>query len=75
MEHTPEQQDIIKRIGDVNKRIDEVTAENQANQVAVANSLIDAARALTSTIQQSAEIHRLCIEHGNLFREYLDTLM
>ncbi len=82
MEHTPEQQNIIRRIGDVNKRIDEATAAHRALQAAEARGFADATQALAGAVQalagtmdRTAEIHRLCREHGDLFREYLDTLL
>jgi hypothetical protein len=76
MEYTPAQRDIIRRIGDVNKRINEATAAQEAVQATVeAVALSGAVRALTDTMNRSAEIHRLCREHSDLFREFLDTLV
>jgi hypothetical protein len=88
MEHTPEQRAIIQRIGEVNRRIDEAVAEQQAARAAetrghtdTAQGLIEAARGLAAAIEEggeiqrrSAEIHQLCRQHGDLFREFLDTL-
>lgn len=74
MEHTPEQLDLIRRMGEVSKRIDEVAAEHRTLKVEEARGLADALTALLNGVDRSAEMHRLCRQSGDLFREYLDTL-
>ncbi len=71
---TPEQRAIVERIGEVNRRIDAAAAAQEDAQTSEAVALSAAVQALTGAMTRSAEIHRLCRQHGDLFREYLDTL-
>jgi predicted transcriptional regulator len=78
MKHTPEQRDIIRRIHEVNTQIEEITAAHDEFQIAeteILAALGSTLRALTATMERTAEMHRLCREHGELFRKYLDTLL
>lgn len=74
MEYTPEQRAIIQRIGDVNKRLDEAMVRSREAHATAGHDLLDAVRALTDAIDRSTEITALCLQHGDLFREFLDTL-
>jgi hypothetical protein len=49
-------------------------AAQEDAQTSEAVALSAAVQALTGAMTRSAEIHRLCRQHGDLFREYLDTL-
>jgi hypothetical protein len=49
-------------------------AEHRMAHAAAGQNLIDAVTALTTAIRQSNEIGVLFTQHGDLFREFLDTL-
>jgi hypothetical protein len=74
MEYTAEQRDLIRRIGEVSARMDQLMAEHRMAHAAAGQNLIDAVTALTTAIRQSNEIGVLFTQHGDLFREFLDTL-
>lgn len=74
MNYTDEQQALIRRIGEVSARMDQVMAEHRAAHAAAGQNLINAVTALTDAIRQSNEIGVLFAQHGDLFREFLDTL-
>jgi hypothetical protein len=75
MEHTPEQRDIIRRIAETNKQIDEASRALNTRHTIAAEALTVAAQAVRAAMDRSVEIHRLCLQHGELFRAYLDTLL
>jgi len=74
MEYTEEQHALIQRMGEVSARMDQLMAEHRAAHAVAGQNLIDAVTALTTAIRQSNEIGFLFTQHGDLFREFLDTL-
>jgi len=74
MDYTAEQQVLIRRINEVSARIDHLMMEHRMVHNAAGKDLIDAVTALQIAIQQSNEIGVLFTQHGDLFREFLDTL-
>ena len=74
MTYTEQQLAIIRRVGEISARIRAVAAAHRTAQADEARHLIDAITALTNAINRSAEMGRLCEEHGDAFREFLDTL-
>jgi len=74
MNYNEEQRAIIRRMGDISARIRETAAAHAVAQAEEAQHLIDAITALTNAMNRSAEMHRLATEHGDAFREFLDTL-
>lgn len=75
MDYSAEQREIIRRMGEVSREMDQMAEENRTAQTATARNLIDAVTALTDAMRYSAEMGRLCRQHGDLFREFLDTLL
>lgn len=68
MDYSPEQRDLIRRMGALSREMDLMAARNlRAHSTAV--------EALTAALNHSAEMHKLCTQHGDLFREFLDTLL
>lgn len=74
MNYTTEQLALIRRMGEVSSRIDQTMTRHRAANAAAGQNLIDAVTALTQAIQQSNELDVLSKQHGDLFREFLDTL-
>jgi hypothetical protein len=74
MEHTPEQHDIIRRIGEATARFDEAAEAQVAAEAEVGRDLIDIATKMIAAINRTGELVRLNRICGDLFREYLDTL-
>jgi len=74
MNYTPEQRAIIQRIGEISARFDATVASHREAQVAAGRNLIDAVAALTTAIERSNELMPLFLQHGDAFREFLDTL-
>jgi hypothetical protein len=74
MTYTEEQRAIIRRIGEVSAQLDATAAAHREAQQAAARGLIDAVTTLTIAINQAAEIGALNQRHGDLWREFLDTL-
>lgn len=68
MDYSPEQRDLIRRMGEVSREMDMMATRNLASHS-------PAVEALTAALNYSAEMHRLCTQHGDLFREFLDTLL
>lgn len=69
MDYTPEQQELIRRMIEISARIDQLGAAYAAQPVAP-----DPVAALTTAIRHANESGALCRQHGQLFREFLDTL-
>ena len=74
MEYSSEQHDIIRRIGELSARIDQTMTAHHAAQGAAARNLAELGNALIAAIDHAAEITSLCRQHGDLWREFLDTL-
>jgi hypothetical protein len=74
MDYTPQQRAIITRIGEISAQLDATLIRHHANQAAAGRSMIDAVTALTDAINRAAEIGELTQRHGDLWREFLDTL-
>jgi hypothetical protein len=74
MEYTPEQRDLIRRIGEVSAQMNSAASENTAALENSGDRLIDAARELSAAMRQTRRTEQLFTEWGDLFREFLDTL-
>jgi hypothetical protein len=81
MEYSPEQREIVRRLGDISARFYAMRAAHMNSQTTIANSLIDAVNgmqaaitALNVTIRQSIELAVIFQEYGDAWREFLDTL-
>jgi hypothetical protein len=81
VDYSPEQRDIIRRLGEVSREMDRVAEAEliaqTATTTAISNagqSLLTAIESLQATLRYSAEIHKLGKQHGDLFREFLDSL-
>jgi hypothetical protein len=74
MIYSPEQLAIIRRMGEISMRIRDAAAAHRAAQAEEASHLIDAVAALRRAIERGEEMGRLTAEHGDAFREFLDTL-
>lgn len=74
MEYTAEQLALIRRMGEISARMNQLMIEHHAAHTDAAQNLVDAITALTTAIQQSSEVLALFTQHGDLFREFLDTL-
>jgi hypothetical protein len=74
MEHTPEQRDIIRRMTETSKQLDEACLLHGRALSEVTDALTAASRAMAAAMDRSAEMHRLGLQHGELFRAYLATL-
>jgi hypothetical protein len=74
MTYTPEQRALIQRIGEISQRFNETLRRQQEAQLAEGQHLIDAVTALTAAMNRSRELMPLFQQHGDAFREFLDTL-
>jgi hypothetical protein len=74
MTYTAEQRDIIQRIGDLSARFDAAVAAHHASQTAIGRNLIDITTAMLAAINQTGELVTIQKQHGDAFREFLDTL-
>jgi hypothetical protein len=74
MDYTPQQRAIITRIGEISAELDATLVRHRAAQAEAGRSILDAATALTDAINRAAEIGELTQRHGDLWREFLDTL-
>jgi hypothetical protein len=76
MAYTPQQLEIIRRMADLSKQINETAAAHRRAQSVEPRKLrfSDAIASLEIAMNYSTEMHRLCTEHGDAFREFLDTL-
>jgi hypothetical protein len=72
--YSAEQIAIIRRMGDISARIRDAAAAHSAAQAEEATHLVDAITALHRAMNRSEEMLRLTTEHGDAFREFLDTL-
>jgi hypothetical protein len=74
LDYTLEQRAIIRRIGEVSTQINETVAAHKTAQINTARDMLDAVTALTAAIDRSNELLPLFLRHGDLWREFLDTL-
>ena len=74
MPYTQEQRELIRRIGEVSAQMRATVASHQAAQLTAARNMLDAATALTAAIDRSNELLPLFLHHGDLWREFLDSL-
>jgi hypothetical protein len=74
MNYSTEQLAIIRRMGDISARIRDTAAAHRAAQAEEARHLIDAITALRRAMDRNEEMGQLTAEHGDAFREFLDTL-
>ena len=74
MDYTPEQRAIITRIGEVSTRYHTMLERHRTAQVQAGQTLVEAAVAVAVAIERSNELAPLFREHGDLFREFLDSL-
>jgi len=72
--YTPEQRAIIARMGDISARYHETVRRHQVAQLETGQKMLDAVSALTAAIDRSNELTTLFLQHGDAFREFLDTL-
>jgi hypothetical protein len=74
MEYNDEQRAIIRRMGEISARLDAAMEADRAAHAAVRLNLLNFSTELAAVIRRSNEIGTLQREHGNAFREFLDTL-
>ena len=74
MTYTEQQLAIIRHMGEISSQIRAAAAARRSAQMAEAQHMVDAITALNNAMDYSAEMGRLCEEHGDAFREFLDTL-
>jgi hypothetical protein len=72
--HTPEQRAIIARMGALSTRINSALAADAEEYGKMRLDLLNISTSLAAAMRRSNEIHTLCQQHGDAFREYLDTL-
>jgi len=74
LNYSAEQLAIIARMGELSRRIRDAGAAHDRAQIEEGEHLIDAITALRNAMNRSVEMNRLTAEHGDAFREFLDTL-
>jgi len=74
MEYNDEQRALIQRMGEISARLDELMAADRAAHERVSLSIRDLGAELLAAIHRSNEIGTLQRQHGDAFREFLDTL-
>jgi hypothetical protein len=81
MDYSDEQRTLIRRIGEMSARIAQARAQHRSAQAAqvealsdMANGLNAAIAGLTRALEHSDELTVLVQQHGDLWREFLDTL-
>jgi len=72
--HTEEQRQIIRRMGELSAQLDVAVEANHVANTAITHKLDDLGTELNAAMQRLNEIHTLAAEHGRLFRECLSTL-
>jgi hypothetical protein len=73
-DYTEEQRAIIRRMGAITVRIDIAMEADRVAHVTMSHELVNLGTELSAAMRRSKEIHRLCTEHGDALREFLDTL-
>jgi hypothetical protein len=74
MTYTDEQRAIIARMGKISRRFDETAVNHHAAQAQAGHDLIDLATRMLAVINQTGALVTLNKQHGDAFREFLDTL-
>jgi len=74
MEYNDEQRAIIRRMGEISARLDAAMEADRAAHERVSLDIVNLSAALIAAIQRSNEIGTLQRQHGDAFREFLDTL-
>jgi len=74
MTYTEEQRAIIARMGEISRRFDEAAINHHATQSQLGHDLVDLAARMLDAINQTGELVTLNKQHGDAFREFLDTL-
>jgi hypothetical protein len=74
MTYTEEQRAIIRRMGAITERVNVAMEADRIAHVAMSHELVNLGTELSAAMRRSTEIHRLLAEHGDAFREFLDTL-
>ena len=74
MDYTPEQRAIIARMSDLSTRYHAPVARQRDAQARAGQTMIDAVAALTAAMERSNELTTLFLEHGDAFREFMDSL-
>jgi hypothetical protein len=74
MEYTDQQRAIIRRMGEISARLDAAMESSRAAHGNMRMDLLNFATELAAAWRRSEEIHALARDHGNAFREFLDTL-
>ena len=74
MAYTDQQLAIIHHMGDISARVRAAAVAHRTAQEEEARHLVDAITALRRAMDRNTEMYRLAIEHGDAFREFLDTL-
>jgi hypothetical protein len=74
MEYNDEQRAIIRRMGEISGRLDVAMEASREAHSNMRMDLLNFATELASAMRRSEEIHALARDHGNAFREFLDTL-
>jgi hypothetical protein len=75
--YSADQRAIIDRIGNISKRIRETAAAHRATHETHVAIALDLAHALNNSaiaLRQAEEMLILATEHGDAFREFIDTL-
>jgi hypothetical protein len=73
-DYTEEQRAIIRRMGAITVRIDIAMEADRVAHVTMSHELVNLGVELSTAMRRSNEIHRLLAQHGDMFREFLDTL-
>jgi len=73
-QYTPEQHRIIRRMGELSAQLNTAMEADRVAHITMTRDLVNLGTELSSAIRRSNEIHRLATEHGDAFREFLDTL-
>ena len=73
VDYTPEQREILRRLGEVSAQFDAVAAAHQTTQADMYRDFLEMGTALIAAINHSNELVTLNKRHGDIWRELLDT--
>lgn len=74
MNYSDEQRALIRRMGEIKAQAEFVLEADRVAHETVSINLVNLGIELSAAMRRSNEIHRLLAYHGDLFREFLDTL-
>jgi len=74
MTYNEEQRALIRRMGEISARLDIAMEADRVAHRAMSHHLVDLGTELSGALRRSAEIGTMLKQHGDLFREFLDTL-